>query len=46
MSDTQIVVLYATRRYTIRQLAALSGRSYEKVRKLLVNAGYKNGRLI
>ena len=46
MTDTQIVVLYATRKYTIRQLSNLSGKSYENVRRILVNAGYHNGRLI
>ena len=46
MSDTRIVALYATRKYTIRQLASISGKSYEEVRRIIANAGYQYGKLI
>lgn len=43
MKEERIVALYASRRYSIRELAKLSGLSYSKVRTILHSAGYSHG---
>lgn len=40
MSDQQIIDIYAARKMTIREIAKVSGRSIEAVRKVLTKAGY------
>lgn len=46
MSDEKIKALYANRQYTIRELAKLSGRNRESVRRLLVRSGFQHTRLV
>ncbi len=45
MTDKKIIELYSTRQFTIMELSKQSGRPYEEVRRILVNAGYQYGRL-
>ena len=40
ISEQQIIAIYAARMMTIREIARVSGRSYENVRKVLTSAGY------
>lgn len=43
MNKDTIITTYAERKKTIRQIAELSDKSYHKVRKILLEAGYSNG---
>lgn len=45
MNDNQIIETYKRREMTIRELSVKAGRSYESTRKLIVEAGYSNGKL-
>ena len=44
MSDKQIIEIYAARKMTIREMAKGSGRSYDSVRRVLIDAGYHFGK--
>lgn len=46
MSDNKIIELYKNRQFTILELARLTGKPYKEVRKLIVAAGYQNGKLV
>ena len=46
MSDNKIIELYKNRQFTIVELASLTGKPYKEVRKLIVAAGYQNGKLV
>lgn len=45
MTEKKMIELYSTRQFTILELSKQSGKSYEEVRRILVNAGYQYGRL-
>lgn len=44
MTDRQIIETYAARKMTIREMATVSKRSYDSVRKVLTAAGYHFGK--
>lgn len=44
MSDKQIIETYAARKMTIKEMAKDSGRGYNSVRKVLIDAGYHFGK--
>lgn len=45
MSEQQIIDLYAGRKMTIREIAHAAGKTYRKVRWILVKAGYHYGKI-
>lgn len=44
MSNEVIISLYATREATIREIALMAERSYSATRRILVKAGFSNGK--
>lgn len=45
MKNREIIETYTARKMTIREMAKKSGRSYEDVRKILLSAGFHNGKV-
>ena len=45
-TEKQIITAYKNREFTIRELAALFGISYTKVRLLLVQAGHSRSKFV
>lgn len=44
MTNKQIIETYKNRLMTIREIARKTDRSYESVRRVLVEVGYHNGK--